>query len=216
MIMRNQESASRRHRLLIIEPQLVVREGLVHLLRAEADLEVVAAVGTPAEAREAAVTTRPDAVLLELVFRDGGGLDLLKQLRASLPVAPILVLSGQDGPLYIERAIRAGASGFVSKHDEAATLLHALRKVLGGGVHVDESTAARVLQAGSSAGHRLTERELQVLELIGRGLRSRDIADTLRLSEKTIEGYRAQIRAKLGLPDAASLLQHAIQWVKIS
>jgi DNA-binding NarL/FixJ family response regulator len=169
------------------------------------------------EALKLITTTALDGVILELVHHEGGGLDLVRSVRAANPDLAILVYSMGDGALYAARVIRAGASGFVSKTDDVSTLVAALKKTLGGAVHVDEATAGRLLQAGGGSPlDRLTDRELEVLQLIGRGLRSRDIAENLRLSEKTIEGYRAQLRAKLGLADAASLLQHAIRWVRLS
>lgn len=145
---------------------------------------------------------------------DVGGLELVRALRAACPSAAILVLSAQDPDVYAERAVRAGANGFVSKREELPSVVRAIRRVLTGAVHLDERVASVVVE-GAGRGPRLTDRELQVLEHLGRGLRSREIAEAMGLSEKTIEGYRAQLRAKLGLADAAALLQHAIRFVKL-
>lgn len=211
-----EESAPRgvRCRAVVVDAYPVVRHGVALALAAERDLEVVASFGDPAEAARAVTGAPPDVIITELSFADGGGLEVVRSLRAACPTAALLVFSGQDAALYAERAIRAGASGFVSKREELPALVKAVRRVLEGAVHIDEQL---VSSGGHAAGQgpRLTDRELEVLEHLGRGLRSREIAEALGLSEKTIEGYRAQLRAKLGLPDAAALLQHAIRWVKL-
>lgn len=204
-----------RRRILIVDPFPVVRQGLARAFVDEGDLEVVASFGDPAEAARVAPDLTPDVIVTDLSFPDGGGLELVRALRAACPAASLLVFSGQDPAIYAERAIRAGASGFVSKREELPAVVRGLRRVLSGTVHVDDDVASRLVSAGGARAPRLTDRELQVLEHLGRGLRSREIAEAMRLSEKTIEGYRAQLRAKLGLPDAAALLQHAIRFVKL-
>lgn len=208
-------SGGARGRVLLLDAFPVVRHGLAQALASEGDLTVVASLGDPAAATRVAADLAPDAIVTGLAFGDLGGLELVRALRAACPGAAVLVLSAQDPAVYAERVIRAGASGFVSKREELATVLVALRRVLSGAVFMAEDVAARLVEGGGQRAARLTDRELQVLEHLGRGLRSREIAEAMRLSEKTIEGYRAQLRAKLGLPDAAALLQHAIRFVKL-
>lgn len=203
-----------RKRVLVVDAHPIVRHGLARLLQEEPDLEVVGAAATPEDAVRA-VGAPPDVIMIGLVFREGGGLELIRRLRAACPTAPVLVLTAHPASLYAERAFRAGASGYVSKNAETGEIVRALRKVLEGGARVLEAAGEAAPEAGG-APRRLTEREVEVLEHIGRGLRSREIADAMGLSEKTIEGYRAQLRDKLNLPDAASLLQHAIRWVRLS
>lgn len=205
-----------RRRVMLLDAFPVVRHGLGQALAAEPDLEVVAAASDPAEALAVASDVAPDAIVSELNFPEAGGLELVRALRSACPGAAILVFSGHDPATYAERTLRAGASGYVSKREQLPDVLRALRRVLGGGVHVGGGDATdRAAQGSEPEGARLTDRELQVLEHLGRGLRSREIAGAMGLSEKTIEGYRAQLRAKLGLRDAATLLQHAIRWVKL-
>ncbi|MCO5164963.1 MAG: response regulator transcription factor [Planctomycetes bacterium] len=198
-----------RRRVVLVDALPVARYGLAQALAAEPDLEVVGTTGDPVEAALMAGALRPDAIVLDTAFLDRGGLELIRELRAVCPGAALVVFSGQDQEVHAARALRAGASGYVSKREELAEVVRALRTVLAGGVHVVAEPAA-----GDGGGPKLTQREQQVLEHLGRGLRSREIAAAMGLSEKTIEGYRAQLRAKLGLPDAATLLQHAIRWVR--
>lgn len=207
-------SRGSRRRVLLLDPYPVARHGLAQALTEEGDLAVVASLGDPAEAARVAPDLAPDVIVTELSFAEGGGLELVRALRAACPSAAVLVFSAQDPAIYAERAIRAGANGFVSKREELPAVIRGLRRVMAGSVHVDDEVASRLVQVGGR-GPRLTDRELQVLEHLGRGLRSREIAEAMGLSEKTIEGYRAQLRAKLGLPDAAALLQHAIRWVRV-
>ncbi|MBX3469124.1 MAG: response regulator transcription factor [Planctomycetes bacterium] len=203
----------RRVRVVLVDAHPVVRYGLTQALAGEPDFEVVGSTGDPGEATLMAGALRPEAVILDLAFPERGGLDLVRELRAACPEATLLVFSNHDHDLYAERALRAGASGYASKRDELPAVVHALRRVLSGPV---PGAVGRPTQPdAASNGPRLTDRELQVLEHLGRGLRSREIAAAMGLSEKTIEGYRAQLRAKLGLPDAATLLQHAIRWVRL-
>lgn len=197
--------------MVLVDAHPVVRYGLAQALAGEPDFEVVGSTGDPGEATLMAGALRPDAVILDLAFPERGGLDLVRELRATCPEATLLVFSNHDHDVYAERALRAGASGYSSKRDELPAVVHALRRVLSGPVH----GAGRPAQPDAANGPRLTDRERQVLEHLGRGLRSREIAAAMGLSEKTIEGYRAQLRAKLGLPDAATLLQHAIRWVRL-
>ncbi|MCW8139321.1 MAG: response regulator transcription factor, partial [Planctomycetota bacterium] len=182
----------RRVRVVLVDAHPVVRYGLAQALAGEPDFEVVGSTGDPAEATLMAGALRPEAVILDLAFPERGGLDLVRELRATCPEASLLVFSSHDHDVYAERALRAGASGYASKRDELPAVVHALRRVLSGAVPV-----ARAAQPDAANGPRLTDRELQVLEHLGRGLRSREIAAAMGLSEKTIEGYRAQLRAKL-------------------
>jgi len=163
---------------------------------------------------------KPDLVIVDIALPRRHGLDLIKDVRALSPAVAVLVHSGQDEMLYAERALRAGARGYVAKHDGEEALHAAIRRVLGGEVSVSPRVTAKVLRHFSgvpvpvAASHveKLTDREFEVYRLIGTGRSSKEIAGELNLSNKTVAVHRGSIRKKLGLVDAAKLVRHATQW----
>ena len=173
---------------------------------------------------------QPDLALVDLSLRNGDGIELLKDLRVRQPRILTLVLSMHDEALYAERALRAGARGYVMKQEKLDRLLLAIGRVLSGAIYVSDQVAAhavaRLAVGGSNASapetsrsmdayvERLTDRELQIFRLIGRGLGTRLIAETLHLSRKTIESHREHIKTKLALKDGSELIQRAIQWAR--
>ena len=164
----------------------------------------------------------PDLVILDISLKRSNGLELIKSLKEMWPKLPVLVLSMHDEMLYAERSLRAGALGYITKEEATVNVLSAIRKVLRGQVYLSDRMAGRmmkrmvggVVEEGGSLLEVLTDRELEVFQMLGRGLGTRQIAEELRLGIKTVESYRARIKEKLQLEDGNQLLQHAIQWVQ--
>lgn len=211
-------------RVLVVDDHPVVRQGLRLLIDHESDLEVCAEAETVADALEAITKHKPDVAVVDLSLRGTSGLELIKDIRVRHADLPVLVLSMSDESVYAERVLRAGASGYLMKEAATDEVLTALRRVLDGGIYLSDAMASRLLAQlvrgvpadGGSPVDRLSDRELEVFGLIGRGLGTGEIARRLHLSPKTIETYRAHIKQKLNLADAAELLQHAIYYVRES
>ena len=221
------QTASGKRRLLLVDDHPIMRQGLAQFINGQSDLVVSHQAATAAQGLELARRHEPDAAIVDLTLKSGNGLDLVKDLRAFLPRLPILVLSMHDETIYAERALRAGARGYVMKGEDTDKILLAVRRVLSGGSWVSESVMSRVLQRAVGGGDlsvalspgedpvadRLTDRELQVLTMLGRGRGTRAVAADLRLSVKTVETYRANLKEKLNLPDAPALVRFAVEWV---
>ncbi|MBL7140389.1 MAG: response regulator transcription factor [Planctomycetes bacterium] len=209
-------------RVLIVDDHPVVRQGLRILIQEEPDLVVCAEAETVAEALQAAGEHRPDVAVVDLSLKDASGLDLIKDLKVRHPEIASLVLSVSDENLYAERALRAGAKGYVMKEVATDGVIRAIRCVHAGGVFLSDDMKSRLLgrfvdgapAEETSAIDRLSDRELEVFELIGRGQGTREIAAHLHLSPKTIETYRAHIKEKLNLANAAQLVQRAVRHVQ--
>jgi len=211
-------------RILVVDDHPVVRQGLRLLIDHESDLEVCAEAETVADALEAITKHKPDVAVVDLSLRGTSGLELIKDIRVRHADLPVLVLSMSDESVYAERVLRAGASGYLMKEAATDEVLTALRRVLDGGIYLSDAMASRLLAQlvrgvpadGGSPVDRLSDRELEVFGFIGRGLGTGEIAGRLHLSPRTIETYRAHIKQKLNLADAAELLQHAIYYVRDS
>jgi DNA-binding NarL/FixJ family response regulator len=207
-------------RILIVDDHPIVRHGLAQLINDEPDLVVCGSAATPSEALSATDTTAPDLVVVDLALGDDSGLELIKALRAHHPDLRILVLSMHDEVYYADRVLRAGAMGYVMKQEPAERMIAAIHQVLGGSVFLSEAMAASLLTRmvgerkvdGGSLLERLTDRELQVLEYIGKGLGTRQIAEKLHLSIKTVENYREHLKSKLNLKSSAELVRYAVRW----
>lgn len=214
-------ASSQLRRVLLVEDHPIVRQGLTELIDQEADLSVCAVAESVPEALQAIAAEHPDIAVVDLSLHDTSGLELIKDIKAQGSPTPILVLSMHDETLYAERALRAGARGYIMKEEATERVMTAIRKVLSGEVYLSERMSARLLSklvdgpatTGSSPVERLSDRELQVFELIGRGTGTRQIAEGLHLSVKTIETHREHIKTKMGLANNSELVQHAIQWV---
>jgi len=196
------------------------------LINEEEDLMVCGEAGTPAEAFHAIQATFPDIVIIDVSLDGASGIELTRSVKAKYKSLPILVLSMHDEDLYAERAIRAGARGYVMKQEPAATVLDAVRMVLGGNVFLSNKLSSKVLreligqapaeqQPNNAPGvDRLSDRELEIFELIGRGYATRRIAESLALSVKTVETHRAHIKQKLKLSSATELIHRAFHWIE--
>ena len=214
--------SSRRGRILLVDDHPIVRQGLAELIQQEPDLSVCGQASNAPEALEVIAASRPDIAIVDLSLQDTSGIELLKDIKIGHPSLPVLVLSMHDETFYAERTLRAGARGYVMKEKATEKLMIAIRTVLAGRIYLSERMSARLLsqfvdgppEGGGSPIDRLSDRELQVFELIGRGLGTRQIAQSLHLSVKTIESHRENIKGKLQLTSATELLQHAIHWVE--
>ena len=207
-------------KVLLVDDHPVVRFGLANMIDAEPDLTVCGHAEDLGSALEAITATNPDIVILDISLNGPSGLELLKLIRETDLNLRVLVLSMHDEMVYAERALHAGANGYLMKQEATETVLLALRRILAGDIYVSEEVTRKVLErssGGSSAAPRspldvLTDREMEVFRLTGEGRGTREISDQLHLSAKTIETYQAHIREKLGLRNARELLQRAIQW----
>jgi DNA-binding NarL/FixJ family response regulator len=205
--------------VLIVEDHPIVRASLAHLVSQQPDLEVCGEAGSKADAIPLFHNTRPQLLLLDIVLSDGDGLDLCKEFRACDPQARILVISAQDDALYAERALHAGALGYVNKQSAVPVLLEAMRHVLAGKLFLSPPAAEEILARtlGQANNHSpyamLSDRELEVFRLFGRGFTTPQIARLLSLSSKTIESSRERIKGKLGLATSTELIRHATRFV---
>lgn len=209
-------------KIMIVDDHPLMRKGLALTLEAESDLTVPAQASNAEEALEMVERIQPDLCIVDVSLPGMSGLELIKHLQAVRPSMAILVVSRHDESLYAERAIRAGARGYLMKLEAGDVIVKAVRHVLSGGIYVSDEIKERLL-LGMMAGRKeinqspmevLSDRELEVFELTGRGLGTREIAERLHLSVKTVESYRARIKNKLNLGTAAELMQHAVQWVE--
>ncbi len=210
-------------RVFLVDDHPVLRQGVAALIAGSADLEVCGEAATAAEALENIPSARPDVAVVDITLPGANGVELIRDLRVRHPRLAVMVYSMHDERFYAERVIRAGARGYVMKQSDPTQLLEGLRAVLRGELFVSEqlqkTLLKTLLEAGPRGGgkrgvDRLSDRELQVFEAIGRGRTMLQIADDLHLSPKTVETYRANILRKLGIENSHQLLHTAIRWVE--
>ena len=207
-------------KVFLVDDHPIVRQGLSLLINREADLTVCGEAEEMQVALPAVVAACPDILVIDISLHGPDGLELLKNIRLRSPRLPVLILSMHDESIYAERALRAGANGYIMKQEATEKVLIALRRILSGEIYVSERIANSMLQHYVRGGiprvqslvAELTDRELEVFRLIGEGYGTRQIADQLHLSVKTVESYQAHIKDKLSLRSARELVQHAIQW----
>ena len=207
-------------KVLIVDDHPIIRQGLAELINHEPDLIVCGHSEDAPDALGKIKETEPDMVIVDISLKETSGMDLTKDIKAQYPNLPVLALSMHDESLYAERMLRAGARGYIMKAEATENVVTAIRKILSGQIYVSDKMAAKMVRklvggspdAGASAIERLSDRELEVFRMIGQGYGTRQIAERLHLSIKTIETYREHIKEKLNLADASELLQYAIQW----
>lgn len=202
-------------RILIVDDHPIVRQGLKLMINAEADLTIAGEAQSEQEARDMVRELKPDAVIVDLTLGDGDGFNVVRHLHAHYPEIKVLVLSMHEESVYAERLLAEGASGYIMKQAVTDQLVIALRTVLRGELYLSETLQQRITRRAGGEGdlrRRLSVRELQVLSLIGDGQTTREIAEALSLSVKTIESHRAAIKRKLGLETSAQMVQYAIKW----
>jgi DNA-binding NarL/FixJ family response regulator len=216
----SQNQAVIKKRILVVDDHPIVRQGLALLINRETDLVVCGEAEEATGAMHVLASARPDVLIVDISLNGPDGLDLLKNIRTTHPSLPVLILSMHDELIYAERALRAGANGYIMKQEATEKVLVAVRRILSGEIYVSDRIANKMLKhyitgAGTlrnSSIADLSDRELEVFRLIGEGHGTRQIAKELHLSIKTVESYQAHIKEKLSLRSARELMQHAIQW----
>lgn len=214
-------AADGKFRVLIVDDHPIVRHGLMQLINVQPDLVVCGQAENDREARAVLRELNPDVMIVDVSLSQGDGIDLVRDVRAQRPDLPMLVFSIHDENIYAERLLAAGASGYIMKDAPHPQLLAALRRVLSGAQYLSDAME-QVLKAKRDNGApaavsddpiaRLSNRELQVLSLIGRGLSSRQAAESLNVSVKTVESHRQSLKRKLNLETNAQLLQYSVSW----
>ncbi|HEY0369149.1 MAG TPA: response regulator transcription factor [Chthoniobacterales bacterium] len=208
-----------KHGVVIVEDHPLFREQLRLLIEREDDLVICGEADNVRSAVELIERLRPRLAIVDITLKNSGGLDLLKDLRAQEIEVPVLVLSMHDESLYAERALRAGARGYITKQEASAQIMTAIRQVLSGEVYLEPKVMQRMMRNVVSKTNdrspidRLTDRELEVFELIGQGRTTREVGWRLSIGVTTIDTYRARIKEKLGLANAAQLQSEAARWV---
>ena len=208
-------------RVLIVDDHPIVRQGLVQLLNCEPDFMVCGEAADARKALSVIAETKPDVGIVDITLHGTNGIELIKNIVAQWQNFPILVLSMHDESLYAERALRAGAKGYVMKQEAPEKLTEALRRILNGQIYVSEKLSNKMMRNAidgkalrdNSPVAILSDRELEVLQLFGQGHGTRQIAEELSLSVKTIESHRAHIKEKLNLKTAPEMVRFAVQWV---
>ena len=208
-------------RVMIVDDHALIRRGLAELIAQEPDLEVCGEASDAGEALALLAKAKPDLLVVDISLGGVSGLELIKRARAKDERAKIVVSSMHDDDLYAERALRAGATGYVNKNEAPDKLVEAMQAVLRGGTFFSPAVTARLLQRAvgkqqdrpASYTSQLSDRELEVFEMIGQGVPTRGIAERLHLSVKTIETHREKIKAKLKLRSGVELGRAAVQWV---
>jgi DNA-binding NarL/FixJ family response regulator len=207
--------------ILLIDEHPIIRDAIALTLSRDPNLQMVGWSKEPGQAIALLAKEPPDLVLMEIALNGGNGIELIKRMVAQDPQIPILVLSQHDEDLYAERSFRAGAKGFITKKSEAAEILIAIQTVLNGKHYFSSSISTKLwdkvwtgnAEKEKSPVETLTDRELQVLELIGKGTKTSAIAELLGISMKTVETYRGKLKEKFDLKDGAQLARHAVEWV---
>jgi len=213
--------SEKKERVVIVDDHPLFRERLSELINQELDMEVCGEAEEAQQAIDLIRNTSPNLAIVDITLKGSSGLELIKSIKA-LPIGvPVIVLSMHDESLYAERALRAGASGYITKHESADNVLLAIRRVLAGEVYLSGTMTSVFLRSFTTGGKstprpldRLTDRELEVLELIGRGHTTRQIAETLKLGVATVDTHRARIKEKMNFRTATELQHFAIRWVR--
>ena len=209
-----------KRRVFLVDDHPLVREWLTNLINQQPDLVVCGETESAPLALQAIAQARPDVAIVDISLKDSSGIELIKNLKQSQPAVSVLVLSMHDESLYAERALRAGAKGYIMKRETTKKVIDAIRRVLEGKLYVS-STVAEEITARSVTGkipanqnpiEQLSDRELQVFEMLGQGLGTRQIAETLRVSIKTVQVYCARMKEKMNLGSATELLREAFRW----
>jgi DNA-binding NarL/FixJ family response regulator len=217
----------KRIRVAIVEDHTLMREGLAQLVNSQPDMAVIVEAGDASSGLSGILQTQPDLALVDITLPGRNGLELVKDVVAQMPKLPILVVSMHDETLYAERALKAGAKGYLMKDSDKATIVSAIRRILAGGFYVSDKMAGEIFssfagKAGAKTGEnttggsvsKLSDREFEVFEHLGAGLSTNEIAERLGISPKTVEVHRARIREKLDLPNGAALVRFAVRWVE--
>jgi DNA-binding NarL/FixJ family response regulator len=207
-------------KILLVDDHPLVREWLTNLLKQQPDFQVCGETGDAPEALQLVQSTRPNVMIVDISLASGSGMDLIKDIKSSAPNVAVLVLSMHDEKLYAERALRAGAGGYIMKSEATQKVIHGIRAVLEGTIYVSPSVASLMAQKfiGAKTGgmdfpvEQLSDRELEVFQLLGRGYSTRQISEHMHVGFKTVQGYSARIKEKLHLANINELMREAIRW----
>ena len=214
--------AVKKHRLFIVDDHPITRQGIAVLINQEADMTVCGEADSAPLAMDLIPKAAPDLAIIDITLKTTSGIELMKNIKALLPDMPVLIMSMHDESLYAERALRAGAKGYIMKHEASEKILIAVRRVLSGELYLSEKMKEKMLHRLVKSRKEevvfsidtLSDREMEVFQLIGNGYSTRQIAGKLNLSVKTIDSYREHLKLKLRLEKGADLVRHAIQWVR--
>jgi DNA-binding NarL/FixJ family response regulator len=214
--------SGRKIKVVIVEDHPMFRERIAHLIEQEGDMQVSGVAGSIGPALEIIQKTNPDVAIVDITLKGSSGIELIKNLKAQEIEVPVLVLSMHDESLYAERVLRAGGKGYITKDVASEQVMEAIRCVLAGGVYLSKDLTAKVLKnlsgtrlpVDTSTLERLSDRELEVLHLIGVGRSTREIAETLSLGVTTVDTYRTRIKEKLHLKNATELQRYAAEWTR--
>lgn len=215
-------TAKQKNRIFIVDDHPIVRKGLAQLINQEEDLVICGEADNAETALEALKKVKPDIAIVDISLRGIDGFELTRLIRARFDNIPVLVISMHDESLFAERALRVGARGYIMKQEAIEKMMEAIRKVLRGELYVSERVSANIVkrfvdgkaEGVSSPEELLSDREMEVFQLIGQGFGTRQIADQLHVSVKTVETYRANIKEKLNLKNATELMKHAVHWIE--
>ncbi|MDI1312293.1 response regulator transcription factor [Prosthecobacter sp.] len=211
-----------KHRVLIVDDHPIFRDGITQLINSQPDLHVCGHVCSAAQALSSVEALKPDMLIVDISIQGTNGIELIKTIRAQHPAMRALMLSSHDENLYAERALRAGARGYIMKAESSEKVIEAIRRVLSGDLYLSEAIGGRLLdtflngrasQTGTSAVEQLSDRELEIFRALGEGRTTREIAETLFLSVKTVETHRSHIKEKLNVQTAPELIRTAVEWV---
>jgi DNA-binding NarL/FixJ family response regulator len=211
-----------KRRVLIVDDHPIFRDGISQLINHQPDLHVCGGVCSAAQALSSVEELKPDMLIVDISIQGTNGIELIKSIRAQYPTLPALMLSSHDENLYAERALRAGARGYIMKAAPSEKVVEAIRRVLSGALYLSEAIGGRLLDTflngrtphGSTSGvEQLSDRELEIFRALGEGRSTREIARTLFLSVKTVETHRAHIKEKLKVQNASELIRAAVEWV---
>jgi DNA-binding NarL/FixJ family response regulator len=216
------KSKKKKYKVFIVDDHPIVREGLTRLIDLQADLRVCGEASSAHQTLKALPVLKPDIVILDITLDGSNGMDLIKDMKLRSLKSLVLVLSMHDESLYAERALRAGAKGYIMKQEASKEVLKAIHCILDGEIYLSEKMRSKMLHKLASDKSdvktlpegALSDRELQVFQLIGQGHGTRQIAEELHISPKTVESYRAHIKVKMNLTNAHELTQHAVHWVE--
>jgi DNA-binding NarL/FixJ family response regulator len=218
------ETVAPKRRVFIVDDHPLVREGLTNLINSQSDLIVCGEAKDSFEATDGITKEQPDVAIIDISLTNESGLELIKSLVKQFPQVAVVVLSMHDETLYAERALRAGARGYVMKHETSKSVLASIRRVIEGDIYVSERIVNRMAlrltsarrRAGSSPVERLSDRELEIFQLLGQGRTPSEIARDLNLSLKTVQAYCARAKEKFGVTSLTELLRAAIRWDEAS
>jgi DNA-binding NarL/FixJ family response regulator len=218
--MRAAKATVKKTRVLVVDDHPMTRAGLIHVINHQPDLIVCGEAESAAQALDILDSSQPDLLLIDITLPGKSGLELIKDVEAMHPELLMLVISMHDESLYADRVLRAGARGYITKHEGGEKLMEAIRHVLSGKIYVSESMSAHILEIFSggqtrldrSSIEKLSDREFEVFESLGEGLSSQQIAKKLHLSAKTVDAHRANIKTKLSIKTTAELISYAARW----